>query len=31
LGEDIIKQKCRTSRFCCRASGFSSHLPMQDE
>jgi len=26
-GEDIIIQKCRASRFCCRASGFSSHLP----
>jgi len=25
-GEDIIIQKCRASRFCCRASGFSSHL-----
>jgi len=24
-GEDIIIQKCRASRFCCRASGFSSH------
>jgi len=21
-GEDIIIQKCRASRFCCRASGF---------
>jgi len=27
LGEDIIIQKCRASRFSCRASGFSSHLP----
>ena len=27
LGEDNIIQKCRASRFCCRASGFSSHLP----
>jgi len=27
LGEDIIIQKCRASRFCCRGSGFSSHLP----
>jgi len=26
-GEDNIIQKCRASRFCCRASGFSSHLP----
>ena len=25
--EDIIIQKCRASRFRCRASGFSSHLP----
>jgi len=25
--EDIIIQKCRASRFCCQASGFSSHLP----
>ena len=27
LGEDIMIQKCRASRFCYRASGFSSHLP----
>ena len=27
LGEDIIIHKCRASRFCCRASGFSGHLP----
>ena len=26
-GEDIIIQKWRASRFCCRASGFLSHLP----
>jgi len=25
--EDIILQKCMASRFCSRASGFSSHLP----
>jgi len=25
--EDIIIQNIRASRFCCRASGFSSHLP----
>jgi len=24
-GEDIIIQKCRESRFFCRARGFSSH------
>ena len=27
FGEDIIIQNCRASRFCCRASGFSSPLP----
>jgi len=26
-GKDIFIQKCRASRFCCRASGFLSHLP----
>ena len=26
LGEDIIIQKCRANRFCCRLSEFSSHL-----
>ena len=26
-GEDNIIQKWRASRFCCRASGFLSHLP----
>jgi len=25
-GEDSNIEKCRASRFCCRASGFSSHL-----
>jgi len=27
LGEDISIHKCRASRFCCRTSGFSGHLP----
>jgi len=27
--EDIITQKCRASRFCCRESGFSSYLPFR--
>ena len=27
LGEDIMIQKCRASRFCYRASGFSCYQP----
>ena len=26
VGRNIV-QKCSASRFCCRASGFLSHLP----